>query len=102
MKALSNLEGDAGRLAAYCRVVLARAAVAYRDWQRRCSPYADRPVARVLGIALADVMADWHEGSRVLVEVLAGGGGGQAVEEAANASSEVERLLVGEVPGRGA
>jgi hypothetical protein len=94
MKALSNLEGDAGRLAAYCRVVLARTAVAYRDWQKRCSPSSDRPVARVLGIALADVLSDWQDGCRLLVEVFGSGGGGQVVEDAASASADIERLLV--------
>jgi hypothetical protein len=102
MKALSALEGDAGRLAAYCRVVLARTAVAYRDWQSRCSPSSDRPVARVLAMALADVLGDWQEGARLLVEVLGGTGGEQAVEAAAEASAEVERLLVGAGPVPGA
>jgi hypothetical protein len=98
MNALSNLEGDVGRLAAYCRVVLARTVVAYQDWQRRCSPSSDRPVARVLGIVVADVVGDWQDGCSVLVDLLSGAGGDHAVGDAARASEEIERLWIS--PGR--
>ena len=96
MQTLSNLVGDAGRLAVYCRVVLVRAVVAYRYWQRRCSPTSDRPVARVLGQALADVVADWQEGSELLVGLLDGPAGAQAAAEVGRLPVEVERLLSGE------
>jgi hypothetical protein len=96
MKALSCLEGDVERLAAYCRVVLPRTVVAYRSWQSRCSDASDRPVARALGFATDDVIADWERGTALLVELLDNASGQDAVGRAAEASSEVERLLVGE------
>jgi hypothetical protein len=97
LEALSGLEDDVGRLAAYCRVVLARSAVGYRRWQARCSPSSDRPIARVLAMALADVLGDWQDGSGVLVDLLEGRGGHDAAAAAAaNASSTIERLLLGE------
>ena len=37
---LAALTGDVERLSAYCRVVLPRAVVGYRSWQRRCSASA--------------------------------------------------------------
>jgi len=100
LDALAALEGDAARLGAYCRVVLPRAVVRYRQWQRACSPVSDRPVLRVLGLALADVVADWQEGCEVLAEVLSGSGGGMAaaVKEAAESAAGVERLMLREGP----
>jgi hypothetical protein len=102
MKALSNLEGDVGRLAAYCRVVLARAVVAYQDWRSRCSPAGDGPVARVLGIVVADVVGDWQDGSRALVDVLSGDGRDRAVGDGARASEQIERLWTSPGPAPGA
>jgi hypothetical protein len=96
MKALSCLEGEVERLAGYCRVVLPRTVVAYRSWQSRCSHASDRPVARVLGFATDDVIADWERGTALLVELLDNASGPDAVGRAAEASSEVERLLVDE------
>ena len=94
MEALSRLGTDAGRLAAYCRVTLARSAVAYRAWQKRCSVSSDKPVARVLSLVLADVVADWQDGAGVLVELLAGPAGEEAIADAAGATSEIERCLL--------
>jgi hypothetical protein len=94
MKTLAGLEGDASRLAAYGRVVLARLVVGYRDGLAHCSAAADRPVARVLGIAVADVLGDWQEGARLLVEVVEGPDGGQALEDAARSALEVEQALI--------
>jgi hypothetical protein len=96
IEALSCLEGDVGRLAGYCRVVLPRTVVAYRSWQRRCTSSSDRPVARVLGFATDDVLADWERGSALLVELLDEASGQDAAGRAAEATSEVERLLVGQ------
>ncbi|MGH9106186.1 MAG: hypothetical protein ACRDZX_10185 [Acidimicrobiales bacterium] len=93
LQALAGLEGDAGRLAAYCRVVLARTMAAYQGWQRRCSPASDRPVARVLALASADVLADWQEGNALLASLLDGPYGPEAVTEAAAATSKVELVL---------
>jgi hypothetical protein len=107
VKALSCLEGDVERLAAYTRVVLARTVVAYRAWQNRCADGSDRPVARALGFAIGDALADWEQGAGLLVQLLDGTGsgdsssgpggpaGGEALVRAAEASSELERLLVG-------
>ena len=91
-RSLSALMGDTGRLAAHCRVVLARSVVGYRGWQEVCGRYADRPVARALSVALADVLADWEEASAVLAEAL-DGGGAPAVAEAAKASAEADAAL---------
>jgi hypothetical protein len=102
MKALANLDGDVARLAAYCRVVMARTVVAYQDWRRRCSPSSDRPVARALGIVVADAVGDWQDGCRVLVDLLSGPGGDHAVGAAARASEEIERLWISPGPGRDA
>lgn len=108
MKALSYLEGDVERLAAYCRVVLARTVVAYRSWQSRFAGSSDRPVARALRFATDDTLADWEQGAALLVELLDGAGGligpsgAEAVVRAAEASSELERLLVGKGPAPGA
>jgi hypothetical protein len=96
MKALSCLEGEVERLAGYCRVVLPRTVVAYRSWQSRCSDASDRPVARALRFATDDATADWERGTALLVELLGSPSATDAVGRAAAASSEVERLLVGE------
>jgi hypothetical protein len=96
MKALSCLEGEVERLAGYCRVVLPRTVVAYRSWQRRCSDASDRPVVRTLSFATDDAIADWERGTALLVELLDSASGPDAVVRAAEASSEVERRLVGE------
>jgi len=93
MTALAGITGDAARLGVYCRVVLPRAVVGYRHWLRECSPVSDRPVARVLGIVLADLVTDWQEGCEVLAELVSGAGPG-AVAEAAESSAEIERLLI--------
>lgn len=94
MAVLAGLEGDAGRLGAYCRVVLARSVVGYRSWQDVCSPSADRPVARALSIAVADVLADWQEGARLLVEMV-DEGGEAAAEAVAAGSAGLERSMAG-------
>ena len=101
MGVLAALEGDAARLGAYCRAVLPRCAVAYRGWQERCSPATDRPVARVVTLALADVMADWQEGAGVLLGLLEGPSGDEAARSAARSPGEIDRLLIGRslVPG---
>ncbi len=96
MKVLSCLEGDVERLAGYCRVVLPRTVVAYRSWQRRCSDASDRPVARALGFATGDALADWERGSALLVDLLDNASAAGAVDRAAEATSEVERMLVGQ------
>jgi hypothetical protein len=96
MKALACLEGEVERLAGYCRVVLPRTVVAYRSWQKRCSDASDRPVARVLGFATDDVIADWERGSALLVGLLDSAADPDALGRAAEASSGLERLLIGE------
>ncbi len=96
MKVLSCLEGDVERLAGYCRVVLPRTVVAYRSWQRRCTDASDRPVARALGFATDDALADWERGSALLVDLLDNASAADAVDRAAEATSEVERMLVGQ------
>jgi hypothetical protein len=50
----------------------------------------------VLGFATDDVIADWERGTALLVELLDNASGPDAVGRAAEASSEVERLLVDE------
>ena len=99
LTALARLDGDGARLGAYCRVILPRTVVAYRSWQRLCTACSDRPLARVLALQLADVTADWHEGSQVLLDLLDEPGGTEELSQIARASTEVERLLVGH--GRG-
>ncbi|HXR22858.1 MAG TPA: hypothetical protein VN786_09900 [Acidimicrobiales bacterium] len=96
MKALSCVEGDVGRLAGYCRVVLPRTVVAYRAWQRRCTDASDRPVARALGFATDDALADWERGSALLVDLLDNASAADAVDRSAEATREVERVLVDE------
>jgi hypothetical protein len=96
MKVLSCLEGDVERLAGYCRVVLPRTVVAYRSWQRRCTDASDRPVARALGFATDDTLADWERGSALLADLLDNASAANAVDRAAEATREVERLLVGQ------
>jgi hypothetical protein len=98
MRALAQLDGGAERLGAYCRVVLPRISVAYRSWQARCVPSSDRPVARVLGFALSDVLGDWEQGAAVLVSHLDSSGGEAAVRGVASASAQVERLMVEQSP----
>ncbi len=97
---LSRLPGDGARLGAYCRVILPRTVVAYRSWQRRCTASSDRPVARVLALNLADVVADWQEGSEVLTALLGRSGDAGELDEVAGASAGLERLLVGQGQGR--
>ena len=92
--ALLSLEGDAGRVAAHCRVVLSRSVAGYRAWQEVCGPSADRPIARALGMALADVVADWQEGSKLL-SLLLDRGGGPALKEAVSASAGADAALFG-------
>jgi hypothetical protein len=95
MNALAQLDGGAARIGAYCRVVLPRMVTAYRSWQVRCGPSSDRPVARVLGFALSDVLSDWERGAGVLLGYMDGPGAEEAVDAAAGASALFERLLVG-------
>lgn len=99
--ALAPIEGDVECLSAYCRVVLPRIVVGYRSWEGQCSLPSDRPVARALGFALADVMADWERGSGLLAGSLMGAGADDASGAAANASRQVDRLLARQdlVPG---
>jgi len=101
MEVLSGLGGDAARLAAYCRVVLARSVVGYRAWQRRCSPVCDRPVQRVLARLLEDVLDDWQEGTALLVQLLGAPAGDDALDAAAEASKSLDRLLAGGWPVAG-
>jgi hypothetical protein len=89
---LASVEDDVGRLSAYCRALLPRMVVGYRSWQERCSPVSDQPVARALGFALADVMADWERGSAVLDTYLSGHGAEEAAVSAANASRLVDQM----------
>jgi hypothetical protein len=96
MKVLSCLDGSVERLAGYCRVVLPRTVVAYRSWQRRCTDASDRPVARTLGFATDDALADWERGSALLVDLLDHASDADAVGRAAEATSEVERMIVGQ------
>lgn len=96
IKVLSCLEGDVEQLAGYCRVVLPRTVVAYRCWQRRCTDACDRPVARALGFATDDALADWERGSALLGDLLDNASAADAVDRAAEATSEVERTLVGQ------
>ncbi len=84
--------GAAAKLAVYCRVVLARAAIAYGAWRRQCSAASDRPVARALDIAKADVMTDWIEGEELLQGLFSTE---QDALDAARAAGEAEALLVG-------
>lgn len=101
MQVLGRLEGDMAVLGAYCRVVLPRMIVGYRSWLQRCSSSSDQPVARALGFAMADATNDWERGTAVMLRYLDGPRGPEGVLSAASASSEVERLLVGQglVPG---
>jgi hypothetical protein len=95
LAALGGLEGDSVRVGVYCRVVLTRAMVAYRAWQRRCSTSSDRPVARVLSLVLSDVLADWQEAAGTLVGLLEGPEGEKSALEVAGATTEIDRLLIG-------
>jgi len=101
LEALGDLDGDMARLGVYCRVVLPRLVVGYRSWLQRCSSSSDRPVARALGFAVADATNDWERGTAVMLRYLDGPRGPEGVLSTAGASSDVERLLVGQglVPG---
>jgi hypothetical protein len=90
---LATVAGDVERLSAYCRVVLPRAVVGYRSWQRLCSPTSDQPVARALGFAVADTLTDWERGCGLLQGYLAGEGAGQAAVAAAGATAEIDQLM---------
>jgi hypothetical protein len=90
---LAGLADDVGRLAAYCRVVLPRTVFGYRSWQERCSSVSDRAVARALGFALSDVLADWERGSALLAVHLSGEAGEEAAGVAADASRRVDEAL---------
>jgi hypothetical protein len=94
LKALASLEGDVGRLGAYCRVALPRVAAAYRHWHRACNPSSDAPLERTLKIALADLKADLEEGCDLLVALL-DEQGARAVAAAAECSKSVEGFWVG-------
>ena len=84
--------GAPAKLAIYCRVVLARAAVAYGAWSRQCSPVSDRPIARALDTAKADVVADWLEGEEILQSLISTEQDALAV---ARAVGDAEALLAG-------
>jgi hypothetical protein len=90
---LAGVEDDVGRLSAYCRALLPRMVVGYRSWQERCSPVSDQPVARALGFALADVMADWERGTAVLETYLSGHGAENAALSAANAAQRLDQTI---------
>ena len=49
-----------------------------------------------MGIVHADVISDWQDGCGLLVEVLGGPGGEQAVAEAARATGDIECFWLGE------
>ena len=56
----------------------------------------------MLGFANDDALADWERGSALLVELLDSTSAADAVGRAAEATSEVERMLVGqELAARG-
>jgi hypothetical protein len=99
--ALATIEGDVERLSAYCRALLPRVVAGYRSWEGRCSVSSDRPVARALGFALTDVLADWERGSGLLAVFLGGDSADDAFSAAANASRQVDQRLArqGLVPG---
>lgn len=90
---LAALTGDVERLSAYCRVVLPRAVVGYRSWQRRCSATGDQPVARALGFAMADALGDWERGCGLLEGYLGDEDPGQAAVAAAGATAELDQLV---------
>ncbi|MGH9087076.1 MAG: NAD+ synthase [Acidimicrobiales bacterium] len=78
---LAALDGEAdavGRLAGLHRVVLAKLAATYRRHLARVVPVADRPVARVLRLALSDLDGEQAAGATVLGPLLAGEGGDAA------------------------
>ena len=50
-------------------------------------------MARALGFALIDVLADWERGASLLTEFLCGEAGEQAAVAAADACREVDRAL---------
>ena len=93
MAGLAALTGDVERLSAYCRVVLPRAVVGYRSWQRRCSATGDQPVARALGLAMADALGDWERGCGLLEGYLGDEGAGHAAVAAAGATAELDQLV---------
>ena len=93
MAGLAALMGDVERLSAYCRVVLPRVVVGYRSWQRRCSATGDQPVARALGFAVADALADWERGCGLLEGYLGDEGAGHAAVAAAGATAEIDQLV---------
>lgn len=92
MAHLRGAEGTIPRLAAYCRIVLPYTLIAYRSWRAGCSSSADRPVARTLDRALADVEADWQDGEQILEGLLRTR---EEVLGASRAVGEAECLLVG-------
>lgn len=97
VEVLGSLEGDVERMAAYARVVLARTVCEYRWWQGKLSPVSDRPLARVIGFALADASADWAEANSVLTRLLGGAGREtDPIGRAGVAVADVERAVMGE------
>ena len=100
---LGGVAGDVERLAVYTRVVLGRCAAAYAGWRRACNPASDRPVLRVLSLVQGDLLSDWEEGSRLLLDLMGSGphpdGGARA---AAAAAAEVDAAMAAEALAPGA
>jgi hypothetical protein len=100
---IGRVGGDVERLAVYTRVVLGRCAAAYAGWRRVCNPATDRPVLRVLGLVQGDLLSDWEDGSRLLLDLMRSGpyadGGAEA---AAAATAGVDAAMAEEALAPGA
>lgn len=100
---LGGVAGDVERLAVYTRVVLGRCAAAYAGWRRVCNPATDRPVMRVLGLVQADVLSDWEDGSRLLLDLMGPGPQPEGAAAAmAAATAEVDAAMSAEALAPGA
>lgn len=79
-------------LAGTYRVVVPRLVAAYGSHLDRAAPVTDGPVIRVLRLVLADEVADWQEGERLLQGLLRTE---EQVERAAAHQARLEAILVG-------
>lgn len=91
LDALAALSGQDARLCAAYRVVIPRLHSRYSAHLAVAGEAADGSSRRTLGIVMADLAADWHEGERVLEDVL----GSASSVAAMGSAAEIDALLAG-------
>ncbi len=80
------------RLVGVYRVLIPYKVSTYADHLAQATVVADAPVIRALNLALADELADWREGERVLQQLLTSP---EMVQRAAAAHARFETLICG-------